>query len=68
VPELERRIATQMERWQTLINNAKLLIFGLDPRGRINFVNPHFLDSTGYTEDESHRSAADGFRASIGEG
>jgi PAS domain S-box-containing protein len=52
VPELERRITTQMERWQTLINHAKLLIFGLDPRGRIDFINPHFLDSTGYTEDD----------------
>jgi PAS domain S-box-containing protein len=52
VPELERRIAAQLEQWQALIDHAKLLIFGLDPRGRINFVNPHFLDTTGYTEDE----------------
>ena len=52
VPELERRIANQLDRWRTLIDNAKLLIFGLDPRGRINFVNAHFLNTTGYTEDE----------------
>jgi PAS domain S-box-containing protein len=29
-----------------------MLVFGLDTHGRINFVNPHFLDSTGYTEEE----------------
>jgi len=52
VPELERRIAAQLDRWQTLIDNAKLLIFGLDLSGRINFVNPHFLNITGYTEEE----------------
>lgn len=52
VPELERRIANQLDRWQTLIAKAKLLIFGLDPQGRINFVNPHFLNTTGYTEGE----------------
>jgi len=52
VPELERRIATHLKRWQTLIDNAKLLIFGLDPRGRIDFVNPHFLDTTGYTKED----------------
>lgn len=52
VPELERRIATQLGKWQTLIDNAKMLIFGLDTRGRIDFVNPHFLRTTGYDQDE----------------
>ena len=29
-----------------------MLVFGLDTHGRINFVNPHFLHCTGYTEEE----------------
>jgi formate hydrogenlyase transcriptional activator len=52
VPRLEHRIAEQLNRWQSLIDNAKLLIFGLDTQGRINFVNPYFLNITGFTESE----------------
>jgi PAS domain-containing protein len=52
VPVLKRQIASQLEKWQCLIDNAKMLVFGLDTHGRINFVNPHFLDTTGYTEEE----------------
>jgi PAS domain-containing protein len=53
VPELNvDKSRTQMERWKILVDNANMLVFGLDPHGRINFVNPHFLNSTGYTEEE----------------
>jgi len=52
VPVLKRQIASQMERWKSLVDNANMLVFGLDTHGRINFVNPHFLHATGYTEEE----------------
>jgi PAS domain-containing protein len=52
VPVLKRQIASQLEKWQCLIDNAKMLVFGLDTHGRINFVNPHFLDTTGFIEEE----------------
>jgi PAS domain S-box-containing protein len=52
VPVLKRQISSQMEKWKTLVDNANMLVFGLDTGGRINFVNPHFLHCTGYTEDE----------------
>jgi PAS domain S-box-containing protein len=52
VPVLKRQIASQLEKWQCLIDNAKMLVFGLDTGGRINFVNPHFLDTTGFIEEE----------------
>ncbi len=52
VPVLKRQIASQMERWNSLVDNAKMLVFGLDTHGRINFVNPHFLHTTGFTEEE----------------
>jgi PAS domain S-box-containing protein len=41
-----------MEKWKILVDNANMLVFGLDTHGRINFVNPHFLNATGYTEEE----------------
>jgi PAS domain S-box-containing protein len=52
VPVLKRQISSQMEKWKILVDNANMLVFGLDPHGRINFVNPHFLNATGYTEEE----------------
>jgi PAS domain S-box-containing protein len=52
VPVLRQQVAVQLERWQTLLDNAKMLIFGLDKDGRINFVNPHFQATTGFSEDE----------------
>ena len=52
VPLLKRQIASQMEKWKSLVDNANMLVFGLDTHGRINFVNPHFLHCTGYTEEE----------------
>ena len=52
VPMLKRQIASQREKWKNLVDNAKMLVFGLDTHGRINFANPHFLHCTGYTEEE----------------
>lgn len=52
VPVLKRQIVAQREKWKNLVDNAKMLVFGLDNHGRINFVNPHFLHCTGYTEEE----------------
>ena len=52
VPVLKQQVAVQLERWQSLLDQAKILIFGLNKRGRISFVNPHFQDTTGFTEGE----------------
>ena len=52
VPALKRRISSQMEKWKSLVDNANMLVFGLDTHGRINFVNPYFLNTTGFTEEE----------------
>jgi len=52
VPLLKGQIASQMEKWKSLVDNANMLVFGLDTHGRINFVNPHFLHCTGFTEEE----------------
>jgi PAS domain S-box-containing protein len=52
VPVLKREIASQMERWKSLVDNANMLVFGLDNQGRINFVNPHFLNITGFSKEE----------------
>lgn len=37
-------------RWQSLLNDVQLLVVGLDQAGVIDYVNPFFLNVTGYAE------------------
>jgi PAS domain S-box-containing protein len=64
--ELENRVAkrtTQLfkrqsalqeanRRWQSLLDNVHLIVVGVTPDGIVEYVNPFFLDSTGYELDE----------------
>ena len=40
------------KRWRSLIEKMKLIGVGLDPNGRVNYVNPYFCEVTGYNKDE----------------
>jgi hypothetical protein len=53
---------------ECLMDNAKMLVFGLDTHGRINFVNPHFLTRYRFYRRRDHRSAAGGHRSRTGKG
>jgi PAS domain S-box-containing protein len=39
-------------RWRSLLDNVQLLVVGLDQTGAVNYVNPFFLNLTGYTQQE----------------
>ena len=39
-------------RWRNLLENVRLLVVGLDGEGRVEYVNPFFLELTGYETDE----------------
>ena len=39
-------------RWRTLLENVRLLVVGLDRQGTIEYVNPFFLELTGYCHEE----------------
>ncbi len=39
-------------RWQSLLDNVRLLVIGINQQGNIEYVNPFFLAATGYTLDE----------------
>ncbi|MDY6782184.1 MAG: PAS domain S-box protein [Cyanobacteriota bacterium] len=39
-------------RWRTLLENVRLLVVGLDREGKIEYVNPFFLELTGYSRAE----------------
>lgn len=37
-------------RWQSFLEKVHLMVVGLDSSGRIDYVNPYFLEKTGYDE------------------
>jgi PAS domain S-box-containing protein len=39
-------------RWQSLLDNVRLIVVGLSCDGLVEYINPFFLDSTGYTIEE----------------
>jgi PAS domain S-box-containing protein len=39
-------------RWRTLLENMQLVVVGLDILGQVEYVNPFFLELSGYTEVE----------------
>ncbi len=56
--ELQERKQTEVilreaeRRWRSLLENVQLIVVGLDQSGDINYVNPFFLELSGYQESE----------------
>jgi PAS domain S-box-containing protein len=39
-------------RWHSLLDNVQLIVVGLDQDGNVEYINPFFLQLTGYTKEE----------------
>lgn len=39
-------------RWRSLLDNVQLVVVGLDQHGNVEYINPFFLQLTGYIEEE----------------
>lgn len=50
--QVERSLREADRRWRSLLENVRLAVVGLDSAGSIDFVNPFFLQLTGYSEAE----------------
>ena len=50
--ELAREVEAEEHRWRLFLENARLLVVGLDREGRINYVNPFGTEVWGYPEEE----------------
>lgn len=49
-------------RWRSLLENVRLLVVGIDNEGKVDYVNPYFLELTGYSHSEViHRDWFDYF-------
>ncbi len=49
---IEANLQESHRRWQSLLDNVKLIVVSLDVQGYVEYVNPFFLKTTGYTEAE----------------
>ena len=49
---LAEEVEANERRWRSLLENVKLLAIGVDREGRIDYVNPHFSEVTGFPAKE----------------
>jgi PAS domain S-box-containing protein len=49
---LSKTVEAQSRRWGALLENVQLLVAGCTDNGVLNFVNPHLIQVTGYSEAE----------------
>lgn len=50
--QIEATLREAERRWRTLLENVRLLVVGLDRTGKVEYVNPFFLELVGYTQAE----------------
>jgi PAS domain S-box-containing protein len=48
----QRNIIEQEKKWRDLINEAEVIVVGLNRMGHVEFVNPYFCKLTGFEKDE----------------
>ena len=49
---LSKEVIAQESRWRSFLDHVQLLIVELDHQGNVSYVNPYFLELTGYTKEE----------------
>lgn len=45
---LSQEVRSNEQRWRSLLENVSLLVVGFDRSGRIDYINPHLLQTAGY--------------------
>ncbi len=50
--QIEATLREAERRWRSLLENVRLVVVGLDKNGRVEYVNPFFLELVGYTKEE----------------
>ncbi len=48
----QQSIIQKQKEWHHLVNEAEIIVVGLNRMGHVEFINPYFFILTGYKEDE----------------
>ena len=46
------KVVSEENKWRTLLENVDLIVVGLNRMGNVEYVNPYFLELTGYKENK----------------
>jgi len=49
---LSREVAANERRWRSLLEDIRLFVVGVDKAGGINYVNPYFIEVSGFSADD----------------
>ncbi len=49
--QLLATLEESQRRWQSFLEKVRLMVVGIDPSGQIDYVNPYFLERTGYSKE-----------------
>lgn len=50
--QVEATLCEAERRWRSLLENVQLLVVNLDRFGKVEYINPFFLELTGYNQEE----------------
>jgi PAS domain S-box-containing protein len=50
--KIEAQLREAERRWRSLLENVQLLVIGMDTTGKVEYINPFFLELSQYTQDE----------------
>ena len=50
--QIEATLRESERRWRSLLENVRLVVVGLDTNGKVEYVNPFFLELVGCTKEE----------------
>ena len=49
---LSAEVRSSERRWRSLLENVQLLVAGVDRRGCVDYVNPFYIEVTGFSSNE----------------
>jgi PAS domain S-box-containing protein len=50
--QIEATLRESERRWRSLLENVQLVVVNLDRFGKVEYINPFFLELTGYNQEE----------------
>jgi len=50
--KIKKELIKGEKRWGNLLESVELVVIGINPQGIVNYINPYYLKTTGFQEEE----------------